>query len=69
MRRLLMNIKAEKERMLNDLIELKLDAKILLGRVDLAISVLKDVQTEEDLKAFVERFDGFSEDLEHIEVF
>ena len=41
-----MNIKAEKERMLNDLIELKLDAKILLGRVDLAISVLKDVQTE-----------------------
>ena len=64
-----MNIKAEKERMLNDLIELKLDAKILLGRVDLAISVLKDVQTEEDLKAFIERFDGFSEDLEHIEVF
>lgn len=64
-----MNIKAEKERMLNDLIELKLDAKILLGRVDLAIIVLKDVQTEEDLKAFVERFDGFSEDLEHIEVF
>ena len=64
-----MSIKADKERMLNDLIELKLDAKILLGRVDLAISVLKDVQTEEDLKAFVERFDGFSEDLEHIEVF
>lgn len=64
-----MNIKAEKERMLSDLIELKLDAKVLLGRVDLAISVLKDVQTEEDMKAFVQRFNGFSCDLEHIEVF
>lgn len=64
-----MNIKAEKEWVSRNLVELKLDAKIIIGRVDRALSALKNVQTEEELKAIIQQFNGFSDDLEHIEVF
>ena len=64
-----MNIKAEKERMLRDLLDLGADAEILSSRVDQALEALQQVNTEAEVIAFVERFSGLADDLEHIELF
>ena len=64
-----MNIKAEKERMLRALLDLGSDAEILSSRVDQALVALQQVNTEAEVIAFVERFSGLADDLEHIELF
>lgn len=64
-----MNIKAESERIARTLREIKEDMEMLALRIDAAMDELKNVKTDEDAEAFVERFGDLEYGLKHIELF
>lgn len=63
-----MDIEKLREETKLTLAELRVEAKHLISNIDVAISHLDEVQTEEDAENFAEKYD-IEQGLEHIELF
>lgn len=52
-----MTIEERKQALKLGLADIRVEAKQLINNIDIALSHLDEVQTEEDFKAFVEKYD------------
>ena len=51
-----------------ELADIRVEAKQLINNIDIALYHLDEIQTEEDAKAFAEKYD-IEKGLKHIELF
>ena len=63
-----MTIEERKQALKLGLAEIRVEAKQLINNIDTALSHLDEIQTEDDAKAFVEKYD-IEKGLKHIELF
>lgn len=63
-----MTIKERKQALKLGLDDIRVEAKQLINNIDTALSHLDEIQTEDDAKAFVEKYD-VERGLKHIELF
>ena len=61
-------IEQRKEELKLGLADLRVEAKQLISNIDIALSHLDEVQTEEEAKVFCEKYD-IERGLKHIEIF
>ena len=64
----MMDIEKRKEELKLALADLRVEAKHLITNIDIALSHLDEVRTEEDARIFVEKYD-IEQGLKHIELF
>ena len=63
-----MTIEERKQALKLGLADIRVEAKQLINNIDTALSHLDEIQTEDDAKAFVEKYD-IEKGLKHIELF
>ena len=63
-----MDIKKRKQELKLWLADIRVEAKQLINNIDIALSELENVHTEEDAKIFCEKYD-IEKGLKHIELF
>lgn len=63
-----MTIEERKQALKLGLTDIKVEAKQLINNIDIALYHLDEIQTDEDAKAFIEKYD-IEKGLKHIELF
>lgn len=63
-----MTIEERKQALKLGLADIRVEAKQLINNIDTVLSHLDEIQTEDDAKAFVEKYD-IEKGLKHIELF
>ena len=63
-----MDIDKKKEEFRLALADLRVEAKHLISNIDVALSHLDEIQKEEDVEVFLDKYD-VEQGLEHIEIF
>lgn len=63
-----MTIEERKQALKLGLADIRVEAKQLINNIDTALSHLDEIQTEEDAKAYIEKYD-IEKGLKHIKLF